>query len=95
MHTCRSLCLSVVVLLLWLFFPLVGAAQTAKPSPQDIYQMAANSVVSIEAHNRALERMVQAGARPMTALTRWTSKSSRGSQVSSVAPGSGTGRVSR
>jgi hypothetical protein len=53
MHTCRSLCLSVVVLLLWLFFPLVGAAQTAKPSPQDIYQMAANSVVSIEAHNDA------------------------------------------
>ena len=53
MHTCRSLCLSVVGLGLWLFFPLVGVAQNAKPSPEDIYKMAANSVVSIEAYNDA------------------------------------------
>ena len=51
--TCRSLCLSLVALGLWLFFPLVGVAQNAKPPPEDIYKMAANSVASIEAYNDA------------------------------------------
>lgn len=56
MHACRSLCLAVVVLAVRLFFPSVGVAQNGKPSGEDIYQMAAKSVVSIEAFNDAERR---------------------------------------
>jgi hypothetical protein len=57
----------VVVLAVWLFFPLVGVAQTAKPSPEDIYKMAANSVVSIETFNDAEGRSELASGFVLTA----------------------------
>ena len=54
---------------LWTSVCIVGPALSALEQGFEVYFVAdACGDVSAEAHNRAVERMVQAGARPMTAL---------------------------
>jgi len=54
---------------LWTSVCIVGPALSAIDQGFEIYVVTdACGDVSAEAHNRAIERMVQAGARPMTAL---------------------------
>ena len=54
---------------LWTSVCIVGPALSALEQGFEVYFVAdACGDVSVEAHNRAVERMVQAGARPMTAL---------------------------
>lgn len=54
---------------LWTSVCIVGPALSALAQGYEVYVIAdACGDVSVEAHNRALDRMVQAGARPMTAL---------------------------
>ncbi|WP_250622909.1 hydrolase [Pinirhizobacter soli] len=54
---------------LWTSVCIVGPALSALEQGFEIYVLTdACGDVSAEAHNRAIERMVQAGARPMTAL---------------------------
>lgn len=54
---------------LWTSVCIVGPALSALEQGFEVYVIAdACGDVSAEAHNRAIERMVQAGARPMTAL---------------------------
>ena len=54
---------------LWTSVCIVGPALSALDQGFEIYVIAdACGDVSAEAHNRAMERMVQAGVRPMTAL---------------------------
>lgn len=54
---------------LWTSVCIVGPALSAIDQGFEIYVITdACGDVSAEAHNRAIERMVQAGARPMTAL---------------------------
>jgi nicotinamidase-related amidase len=59
----------VVLAGLWTSVCIVGPALSALEQGFEVYVIAdACGDVSIEAHNRAMERMVQAGARPMTSL---------------------------
>ena len=59
----------IVLAGLWTSVCIVGPALSALDQGFEIYVIAdACGDVSAEAHNRAIERMVQAGARPMTAL---------------------------
>ena len=59
----------IVLAGLWTSVCIVGPALSALDQGFEIYVIAdACGDVSTEAHNRAIERMVQAGARPMTAL---------------------------
>jgi len=59
----------IVLAGLWTSVCIVGPALSALDQGFEIYVIAdACGDVSVEAHNRAIERMVQAGARPMTAL---------------------------
>jgi nicotinamidase-related amidase len=54
---------------LWTSVCIVGPSLSALEQGFEVYVIAdACGDVSAEAHNRALERMVQAGARPMTSL---------------------------
>lgn len=54
---------------LWTSVCIVGPALSALDQGFEVYVIAdACGDVSAEAHNRAMERMVQAGAQPMTAL---------------------------
>jgi nicotinamidase-related amidase len=54
---------------LWTGVCIVGPALSALEQGFEVYVVAdACSDVSVEAHNRALDRMVQAGARPVTSL---------------------------
>jgi nicotinamidase-related amidase len=54
---------------LWTSVCIVGPALSALEQGYEVYVIAdACGDVSAEAHNRAMERMVQAGARPMTSL---------------------------
>jgi nicotinamidase-related amidase len=54
---------------LWTSVCIVGPALSALDQGFEVYVIAdACGDVSAEAHNRAMERMVQAGARPMTSL---------------------------
>jgi nicotinamidase-related amidase len=54
---------------LWTTVCIVGPALSALEQGFEIYVIAdACGDVSVEAHNRAMDRMVQAGARPMTSL---------------------------
>lgn len=54
---------------LWTSVCIVGPALSAIDQGFEVYVVAdACGDVSAEAHNRAIERMVQAGARPMTSL---------------------------
>ena len=54
---------------LWTSVCIVGPTLSALEQGFEVYVVAdACGDVSAEAHNRAMERMVQAGARPMTAL---------------------------
>lgn len=54
---------------LWTSVCIVGPALSAMAQGYEVYVIAdACGDVSVEAHNRAVDRMVQAGARPMTAL---------------------------
>ncbi len=54
---------------LWTSVCIVGPALSALAQGYEVYVIAdACGDVSVEAHNRAVDRMVQAGARPMTAL---------------------------
>lgn len=54
---------------LWTSVCIVGPALSALEQGYEVYVIAdACGDVSVEAHNRAMERMVQAGARPMTSL---------------------------
>jgi len=54
---------------LWTSVCIVGPALSAMDQGFEVYVIAdACGDVSAEAHNRAMERMVQAGARPMTSL---------------------------
>lgn len=54
---------------LWTSVCIVGPALSALAQGYEVYVIAdACGDVSAEAHNRAVDRMVQAGARPMTAL---------------------------
>lgn len=54
---------------LWTSVCIVGPSLSALEQGYEVYVVAdACGDVSAEAHNRAIERMVQAGARPMTAL---------------------------
>lgn len=54
---------------LWTSVCIVGPALSAIDQGFEVYVIAdACGDVSAEAHNRAMDRMVQAGARPMTAL---------------------------
>lgn len=54
---------------LWTSVCIVGPALSAIAQGYEVYVIAdACGDVSVEAHNRAVDRMVQAGARPMTAL---------------------------
>src|SRR6202012_5113077 len=54
---------------LWTSVCIVGPALSALAQGFEVYVIAdACGDVCTEAHNRAIERMVQAGARPMTAL---------------------------
>jgi nicotinamidase-related amidase len=59
----------VVLAGLWTSVCIVGPALSAIDQGFDVYVIAdACGDVSAEAHERAMERMVQAGARPMTSL---------------------------
>jgi len=59
----------IVLAGLWTSVCIVGPALSALDQGFEIYVIAdACGDVSAEAHNRAIERMVQAGARPMTSL---------------------------
>ena len=59
----------IVLAGLWTSVCIVGPALSALDQGFEVYVIAdACGDVSAEAHNRAIERMVQAGARPMTAL---------------------------
>ena len=54
---------------LWTCVCIVGPALSALEQGYEVYVIAdACGDVSAEAHERAMERMVQAGARPMTSL---------------------------
>ena len=54
---------------LWTSVCIVGPALSALEQGFEIYVITdACGDVSVEAHNRAVERMIQAGARPMTSL---------------------------
>jgi len=54
---------------LWTSVCIVGPALSALAQGYEVYVIAdACGDVSVEAHNRAMDRMVQAGARPMTSL---------------------------
>jgi len=54
---------------LWTSVCIVGPTLSAIEQGFEVYVIAdACGDVSVEAHNRAMERMVQAGARPMTSL---------------------------
>lgn len=54
---------------LWTSVCIVGPALSALDQGFEVYVIAdACGDVSVEAHNRAMERMVQAGAQPMTSL---------------------------
>ena len=59
----------IVLAGLWTGVCIVGPALSAIEQGYEVYVLAdACGDVSAEAHNRAMERMVQAGARPMTSL---------------------------
>ncbi|WPG38520.1 hydrolase [Variovorax sp. EBFNA2] len=59
----------IVLAGLWTSVCIVGPALSALDQGFEVYVIAdASGDVSAEAHNRAMERMVQAGARPMTSL---------------------------
>lgn len=59
----------IVLAGLWTSVCIVGPALSALDQGYEVYVIAdACGDVSVEAHNRAVERMVQAGARPMTSL---------------------------
>jgi len=59
----------IVLAGLWTSVCIVGPALSALDQGFDVYVIAdACGDVSAEAHNRAMERMVQAGAQPMTSL---------------------------
>jgi len=59
----------IVLAGLWTSVCIVGPALSALDQGFEVYVIAdACGDVSTEAHNRAMERMVQAGARPMTSL---------------------------
>lgn len=59
----------IVLAGLWTSVCIVGPALSALDQGFEVYVIAdACGDVSAEAHNRAMERMVQAGARPMTSL---------------------------
>lgn len=59
----------VVLAGLWTSVCIVGPALSALEQGCEVYVIAdACGDVSIEAHNRAMDRMVQAGARPITSL---------------------------
>jgi nicotinamidase-related amidase len=59
----------IVLAGLWTSVCIVGPALSALDQGFDVYVVAdACGDVSNEAHERAIERMVQAGARPMTSL---------------------------
>ena len=59
----------VVLAGLWTSVCIVGPALSALDQGFEVYVIAdACGDVSAEAHNRAMERMIQAGARPMTSL---------------------------
>ena len=59
----------IVLAGLWTSVCIVGPALSALDRGFEVYVIAdACGDVSAEAHNRAMERMVQAGARPMTSL---------------------------
>jgi nicotinamidase-related amidase len=59
----------IVLAGLWTSVCIVGPALSALDQGFEVYVVAdACGDVSVEAHERAIERMVQAGARPMTSL---------------------------
>lgn len=59
----------IVLAGLWTGVCIVGPALSALDQGCEVYVIAdACGDVSLEAHNRAMDRMVQAGARPMTSL---------------------------
>ncbi len=59
----------IVLAGLWTGVCIVGPALSALDQGFEVYVIAdACGDVSVEAHNRAMDRMVQAGARPMTSL---------------------------
>jgi len=59
----------IVLAGLWTGVCIVGPALSALEQGYEVYVIAdACGDVSTEAHNRAMDRMVQAGARPMTSL---------------------------
>jgi nicotinamidase-related amidase len=59
----------IVLAGLWTGVCIVGPALTAIDQGYEVYVIAdACGDVSAEAHERAMERMIQAGARPMTSL---------------------------
>ena len=59
----------IVLAGLWTAVCIVGPALSALDQGFEVYVIAdACGDVSTEAHNRAMDRMVQAGARPMTSL---------------------------
>jgi len=59
----------IVLAGLWTSVCIVGPALSALDQGFEVYVIAdACGDVSVEAHNRAMERMVQAGAQPMTSL---------------------------
>jgi nicotinamidase-related amidase len=59
----------IVLAGLWTSVCIVGPALSALDQGFEVYVIAdACGDVSVEAHERAIERMVQAGARPMTSL---------------------------
>jgi len=59
----------IVLAGLWTSVCIVGPALSALDQGFEVYVIAdASGDISTEAHNRAMERMVQAGARPITAL---------------------------
>jgi len=59
----------IVLAGLWTSVCIVGPALSAMAQGFEVYVIAdACGDVSVEAHNRAMERMVQAGAQPLTSL---------------------------
>ncbi len=59
----------IVLAGLWTSVCIVGPALSALDQGFEVYVIAdASGDISAEAHNRAMERMVQAGARPITSL---------------------------
>jgi nicotinamidase-related amidase len=62
-------CQRLVLAGLWTSVCIVGPTLSAIEQGFEVYVIAdACGDISVEAHNRAIERMVQAGARPMTSL---------------------------